>query len=165
LKIMRKVILLLISILYLSGICYSVEYKFERSCPLQVNDGINTNYGEFRNTSGYKNHDGLDYQVGLGKNVYPVCGGTVTTGEGGGWGKYVIVDHVGNQTRYAHLSRIFVKTGDYGTSEAVIGLTGNTGISTGPTGYHLHFSFGTTVNPIIAVNFPSKIVDNMKGAC
>src|SRR3989339_929209 len=141
--------------------CQADEYQFERSCPLNVYDGINTNYGEFRSRSGYKNHDGIDYQAGPGLPVYPVCGGTVTTSDGSGWGKCVIVESKQGaktfQIRYAHLSKINVKTGDVVSSEAIIGLTGNTGISTGPTGYHLHFSFGdpnvdssNTKNPIIS---------------
>jgi hypothetical protein len=154
--IVRRSILLFLAIINLSGFCYADEYQFERSCPLNVYDGINTNYGEFRNRSGYTNHDGIDYQARKGLNVYPVCGGTVTTGESSGWGKYVIIDSTkagkSFQTRYAHLSQINVKTGDAVSSEAVIGLTGNTGISTGPTGYHLHFSFGPTVNPIDTLN-------------
>lgn len=140
----KKIALILFAVVLFSNIVFAVDYSFERNCPLNNYNGINTNYGEFRGRSGYKNHDGIDYQAGLGISVYPVAPGTIITGEDDGWGKYVIVDHDGYQTRYAHLSRILVKTGDKVENDDVIGLTGNTGVSTGP---HLHFSFGLTVDP------------------
>ena len=101
--------------------------------PIREYNGITANFGQFRNNTGYTNHDGIDYQANEFTNVYPVCGGTATTGnDPDGWGKYVIVTSNKNgktfQSRYAHLSKILVKTGD-------------------------------KVNPILVVNFPSKIID------
>jgi len=155
---MRK-LLLLFALIFVG--CFTAlavgQYNFERDNPLPVDPRFTTNFGEFRAKSGYTQHDGLDYKVTEGINVYPIAGGTVTTGEGNGWGKYVIVTSTINaktfQSRYAHLSKFLVKNGDSIKKDEILGLSGNTGNSTGP---HLHFSVGptvvpgNTVNPIIA---------------
>ena len=61
----------------------------------------------------------------------------ITGGWGGGYGNSILLDHGGGRhTRYAHLSQINVGLGDYVSAGQNIGLSGNTGWSTGP---HLHF--------------------------
>ena len=56
-----------------------------------------------------------------------------------GFGNVVIVDHgKGNQTVYAHLSRIDVRKGEKISQSQNVGAVGSTGWSTGP---HLHFEF------------------------
>jgi murein DD-endopeptidase MepM/ murein hydrolase activator NlpD len=56
----------------------------------------------------------------------------------GGYGLTVILRHDEDnlESRYAHLSRIAVRPGEWVEQGEVIGLVGNTGTSTGP---HLHF--------------------------
>ena len=67
-----------------------------------------------------------------------------------GYGLYVLIDHGnGFQTLYAHLSIIYVEVGQSVTKGQAIGLSGNTGKSTGP---HLHFEIklnGVRRNPFI----------------
>ena len=54
-----------------------------------------------------------------------------------GYGNHILVDHgAGFSTLYAHLSEIYVKSGDTVARGQVIGRMGSTGRSTGP---HLHF--------------------------
>jgi hypothetical protein len=69
------------------------------------------------------------------------------------YGLYVVIEHEGGKsTLYAHMSKIQVKVGDKVTKGQIIGLSGNTGSSTGP---HLHFELhqnGTPVNPAAYVN-------------
>ena len=67
-----------------------------------------------------------------------------------GYGRYVLIDHAnGFQTIYAHLSIIYVEVGQSVAKGKAIGLSGNTGKSTGP---HLHFEIklnGVRRNPFI----------------
>jgi murein DD-endopeptidase MepM/ murein hydrolase activator NlpD len=67
-----------------------------------------------------------------------------------GYGRYVLIDHGnGFQTVYAHLSVIYVEVGQSVGKGQAIGLSGNTGKSTGP---HLHFEIklnGVRRNPFI----------------
>ncbi len=95
-------------------------------------------------------HGAIDYGVRMGTSVMASCGGTVTYA---GWmtsyGNVIFISHPdGRQTRYAHLSKILVKKGDYVTQGQKIALSGSTGVSTGP---HLHFEMrinGKAVDPL-----------------
>jgi murein DD-endopeptidase MepM/ murein hydrolase activator NlpD len=56
-----------------------------------------------------------------------------------GYGIFVRIDHPdGSQTIYGHFSKVYVKVGQSVLALQRIGLTGNTGDSTGP---HLHFGY------------------------
>jgi len=84
-------------------------------------------------------HSAIDIVVSLGTKVKATSDGRVAdTGYNSVFGNYIILKHAnGYQSLYAHLSSIMVKEGASVTQGAVIGLSGNTGQSTGP---HLHFS-------------------------
>ena len=103
------------------------------------------------------NHKGVDIcNVSYTSSVYAVKSGKViltnTSGWGGGYGNYVVIDHGGGLTTlYAHLSAVKVSQGQTVSQGTVIGVTGNTGASTGP---HLHYEVRTTT----VVNGVSKIV-------
>ena len=72
----------------------------------------------------------------------------------GGYGKAVIVAHPGGwKSLYGHLSKIFVKRGQYVKQGQYVGRSGNTGYSSGP---HLHFELiynGRHVNPYRYLKF------------
>ena len=94
-------------------------------------------------------HKGIDLATPVGTAVAASSGGTVTrAGWGSGYGYVVYIDHEdGKQTRYGHLSKVLVKTGQTVKQGDKIALSGNTGRSTGP---HLHFEIlvnGSAVNP------------------
>lgn len=95
-------------------------------------------------------HKGIDFAVPVGTSVAASCGGTVLrAGWGSGYGYCVYIQHPdGKITRYGHLSKILVKSGQSVSQGQKIALSGNTGVSTGP---HLHFEIlvnGSQVNPL-----------------
>ncbi len=108
-----------------------------------------------RFTSGFKwrwgrQHKGVDWACPVGTAIMASCGGTVTqAGWLGGYGYCVTLRHPdGRQTRYGHMSRVLVSVGQSVKQGQKIGLSGNTGRSTGP---HLHFEIlinGSQVNPL-----------------
>lgn len=90
-------------------------------------------------------HGGIDIGVGTGTPVRAANAGTVVTSQdipgfmNGGYssyGRYIVIDHGGMSTLYAHLSDRYAREGQRVGTGTVIGLSGNTGNSTGP---HLHF--------------------------
>lgn len=85
-------------------------------------------------------HAGIDYRAHTGTPVRSAQDGRVievTGGWAGGFGNSVLIDHGGGlTTRYAHLTKIEVAPGETVGQGQEVGLSGNTGNSTGP---HLHF--------------------------
>jgi murein DD-endopeptidase MepM/ murein hydrolase activator NlpD len=101
-------------------------------------------------TQGYhSSHPALDFGIEVGTPVKSTMAGTVTYAgwNDEGYGKLVIVDNGNYQTYYAHLESIPVSVGQQVSSGEIVGLSGNTGNSTGP---HLHYeirSNGEVINP------------------
>jgi murein DD-endopeptidase MepM/ murein hydrolase activator NlpD len=97
-----------------------------------------------------KMHPGVDIANSSGTPIVATADGTVTFAESiPGYGLMIKIDH-GNQieTRYGHLSAIYIKPGQRVLRGDVIGGMGNTGRSTGT---HLHYEVriaGKAVNPI-----------------
>lgn len=94
-------------------------------------------------------HRGLDFRAEMQAPVYATAPGKVTyAGWSGPFGRLVEIDHGhGIRTRYAHLKKILVKTGQTVTNREKIGLVGSSGRSTGP---HLHYEVrykGVPLNP------------------
>jgi murein DD-endopeptidase MepM/ murein hydrolase activator NlpD len=86
-------------------------------------------------------HSGTDLSAPMGTPVLAAYSGQVAVASNvGGYGLMVALRHEDNQqeSRYAHLSEIFVEVGQEVEQGQVIGLVGSTGLSTGP---HLHFEW------------------------
>lgn len=83
-------------------------------------------------------HNGLDFGVPVGTPVRSTMDGRVVYAgwNDQGYGNLVIVENGPYRTYYAHLSSMPVSVGQQVTAGTVIGLSGNTGNSTGP---HLHY--------------------------
>jgi murein DD-endopeptidase MepM/ murein hydrolase activator NlpD len=82
-------------------------------------------------------HAGIDMGAPTGTPVFAVRSGLVHYADvKGGYGNLVELDHGQERTRYAHLSQISVKKGQFVKQSTLIGYVGSTGRSTGP---HLHF--------------------------
>jgi len=97
------------------------------------------------------NHKGVDIGgVGYNTNVLATKSGIVITSTySKSYGNYVVISHgKGNTTLYAHMSSRAVKEGDVVIQGQVIGVTGSTGISSGP---HIHYEItenGSRVDPL-----------------
>ena len=94
-------------------------------------------------------HAGLDFAAERGTPIQSAAGGTVAfAGFRPDFGWLVEIEHGnGLTTRYAHASRLLVKTGEIVVPGAPIAMVGSTGRSTGP---HLHFEVlrnGAHVDP------------------
>jgi murein DD-endopeptidase MepM/ murein hydrolase activator NlpD len=108
-------------------------------------------------------HTGLDYPADVGTPVMSAAGGVVIyTDQNAAYGNTVEIDHGrGLKTRYAHNSRILVKTGDLVKRGQVIAEVGNTGRSTGP---HLHFEVLVDGVPQDPEKFLAKAMAPVAGA-
>jgi murein DD-endopeptidase MepM/ murein hydrolase activator NlpD len=111
-------------------------------------------------------HEGIDFVADTGSKVIASAGGVVMTAEyHPQYGNMIEIDH-GNDfsSRYAHLSKIDVKLGQIVKREQLIGLSGNTGRSTGP---HVHFEVrfkGIAQNPARFLEMGTQVALNSKPA-
>lgn len=107
-------------------------------------------------TSGYgwrwgRMHRGIDIAADVGTPIYAAADGVIEFAgwNAGGYGNMIEIRHAdGSMTRYAHLNRISVRSGQRIGQSQQIGEMGSTGYSTGP---HLHFEVHLaqgTVNPV-----------------
>lgn len=104
-----------------------------------------------------RRHQGTDISLPIGTPLYAVFDGKVRVSQYmKGYGNLVIIRHNnGLETFYGHMSQRDVEPGDIVHSGDVIGLSGNTGRSTGP---HLHFEIryhGLACDPQRLVSFES----------
>lgn len=101
----------------------------------------------------YKMHTGIDIEMPRKSPIVAAQTGTVIFANWfAGYGKAIIIDHGGGYaTLYGHLDVISVDVGQVVKKGDNIGLSGNTGYSTGP---HLHFEVrmnGDYVDPLTYV--------------
>lgn len=109
-----------------------------------------SDFGWRRSTGSY--HKGVDL-VGTGsKHIYPVDNGTVVwVKRSSDYGNHLLVNHGGGiWSLYAHLDKIYVKSGQVVNKNTILGVEGSTGRSTGS---HLHLEIrksesGSQVDPV-----------------
>jgi murein DD-endopeptidase MepM/ murein hydrolase activator NlpD len=94
-------------------------------------------------------HAGMDFHASYGQPIVAVADArVVSAGRAGGCGNAVKLNHGnGLATRYCHMSRMAVRSGQSVRRGQVIGYVGSTGLATGP---HLHYEMyrnGRHVNP------------------
>lgn len=99
-------------------------------------------------------HKGHDWAVPSGTNVKASEKGVVELAYySDSYGYNVLIRHNESlETRYAHMSVLYVEQGDSVEQGQILGLSGNTGDSTGP---HLHFEViksGIKINPLSVMN-------------
>lgn len=83
-------------------------------------------------------HEGLDFTANTGTPIRAAADGIVSSAERTpDYGNIVKINHgSGLETRYAHASKLLVKSGERVTKGQVVAEVGSTGRSTGP---HLHY--------------------------
>jgi murein DD-endopeptidase MepM/ murein hydrolase activator NlpD len=116
-----------------------------------VRGTVNSEFGERVSpwTKGTEFHAGMDIRAERGTVVRAPAGGVVAVaGPHADYGLTVILEHGEDiRTIYGHLSKVAVAVGQRVDRGAELGLTGNTGRSSGP---HLHYEIvvrGQPVNP------------------
>lgn len=99
-----------------------------------------------------KFHEGMDFACDVGTPVYATGDGVVSAaGWHSGYGNRIDINHGFNYlTRYAHLSKVNVRPGQTVKRGDLIGLSGNTGKSTGP---HVHYEVRLKDVPQNPVNY------------
>ena len=95
-------------------------------------------------------HTAIDIANKIGTPIYAADAGVIeVAGWGTGYGNQIVINHGGGKkTRYAHLSKFYVKKGQKVSKGETIAAMGSTGWSTGP---HVHFEViinGRKYNPL-----------------
>ena len=123
-------------------------------------------FGSFSHEGKYA----IDWTMPIGTPIYAAREGRVihlkedsnvvgTTEEYTYLANFVLIGHDdGSQANYAHLQQngVLVEVGDWVSLGQQIGLSGNTGFSTGP---HLHFVINQQKPPTNSISIPTKFSD------
>ncbi len=97
-------------------------------------------------------HPGIDISAPRGAKVIATADGVVVfSGYRKDYGRLVVIEHkFGISTRYGHLDRCIVKSGDEVAKGDIIGYVGSTGRSTGP---HVHYEVRLRNQPLNPLRF------------
>ena len=101
-------------------------------------------------------HAGIDLKANYEPFYCFAAGVVLRTGYSERSGNYVVINHGQLETVYCHLSQIWVKERDYVNGGQILGITGNTGKTSGP---HLHFGMrwkGEPVDPEMIIHKINK---------
>lgn len=145
----------------LSDSLYSKMNNISVSYPLEKMK-VTSPYGMRKDpmTGIYKKHNGVDLRARKAM-VYSMFPGIVhKVGYDERSGNYVIIHHGEIAVSYCHLSKILIIKGSRVHAHEIIGISGNTGRSTGE---HLHVTCkmkGTYINPEIIFQYIRNILDS-----
>lgn len=97
-----------------------------------------------------KFHSGMDFTANVGTEIYATGDGVVELAEySPGYGNHVVIKHgYGYSSLYGHMEKMNVRVGNKVKRGELIGVVGNTGLSSGP---HVHYEVhknGVAVNPV-----------------
>lgn len=120
---------------------------------------VNSPYGYRKDpfTGKRKFHNGIDLYARNDQVYAMLQGKVVAVGQNKVSGKYVTLQHGNFTVSYCHLSQISVSKGQTAKAGEVVGITGNTGRSTGE---HLHMTIrhkGEYINPQIIFEILSLV--------
>lgn len=108
-------------------------------------------------------HDGVDLECNM-SHVYSMLPGRVVkvVYSKKGYGNHVVLDYGHIQCLYGHLAAITVREGDEVYAGTIVGISGNTGKSTGP---HLHIKIsanGKSLNPAPFIAYLNKYITGLR---
>lgn len=123
---------------------------------------INSPYGYRKDpfTGKRKFHNGIDLHARSSKVFAMMQGKVIAVGQDKVSGKYVTLQHGNFTVSYCHLSRVFASKGQSVKAGEVVGITGNTGRSTGE---HLHITIrqkGKYINPKIFIDYIHSVQES-----
>ena len=126
---------------------------------------VNSNYG-YRTDPIFhctRFHDGIDLNCHYA-NVYSMLPAVVkkVAHSNHGYGNHVVLEHGDIECLYGHLSMILVSEGDIIPAGTVVGISGNTGKSTGP---HLHVRIwkdGRSVDPKPFIDYLNDYITRLQ---
>jgi len=98
-------------------------------------------------------HNGIDLTAPRGTKIYATADGVVLQAHytTGGYGRKILIDHgYGYKTLYGHCDKLLVERGQKVKRGEVIGLVGNTGLSTRS---HLHYEVWVNNRPVNPINY------------
>jgi murein DD-endopeptidase MepM/ murein hydrolase activator NlpD len=125
--------------------------------PLGHKSGVSSNFGVRNSSIGSSNHKGIDIPTASNSPVYAPLDGIVSSSRDttpNACGGFIKLDHSMMTTKFCHLSRMVVQSGQKVKKGQIIGYSGggktdpHPGTSTGP---HLHYEIlnksGIAMNP------------------
>ena len=114
---------------------------------MPVNAPVTSKFGYRTSVGAAHNHLGTDFGTPVGTPVKAPENGVIkqASNNGGSAGTFIILDAGGTVHKFFHLSKLMVEPGDQVKQGQTIGLTGNTGHSTGP---HLHWEKHVAGKPV-----------------
>lgn len=123
---------------------------------------INSPYGYRKDpfTGKRKFHNGIDLHARSAKVFAMMQGRVIAVGQDKVSGKYVTLQHENFTVSYCHLSRVSASKGQIVKVGEVVGITGNTGRSTGE---HLHITIrqkGKYINPKIFIDYIHSVQES-----
>jgi murein DD-endopeptidase MepM/ murein hydrolase activator NlpD len=136
----------------------TIQWPFPTGVPISDGFGYRSSPGGIGST----NHQGIDFNPGMGAPIQVIADGTVRLAQksdAGGYGCYVIVDHNVNGMKFASLyghmqcASVAMSKGEDVKVGQQVGNVGSTGTSTGA---HLHFEIhdarDTPIDPMPWLN-------------
>ena len=133
------------------------------SFPLENMRKSGLDFGEFVSTGNNQiQHFGVDLGAVTGTEVHAANDGKIVLAKNlSNYGKTIIIDHgLGIFSMYLHLDAFMASLNQDVKKAQVIGLSGNSGLSTAP---HLHFSIrdnGTRIDPLLFIKTSEKTGEN-----
>lgn len=123
---------------------YPISYPFGARAPHDL-----PLIGVMQSRFGVVAHNGIDWAMPVGTPIFAADTGQVIFAGRGDYGQTIILQHSWGKSYYGHLSQTSVIIGDKLSPGQKLGLSGNTGFTTGP---HLHFGI-IPLNPNLANGF------------